>query len=266
MEPVTNRDASGATRPDSPLIAFDNVTKRYGNGGIVLDGIDLRVDEGEFIGLIGPSGCGKSTLLKLISGLAPVTAGNLVVDGMKPTDARAELAIVFQDPTLLPWLTVRGNIELPMKLKGIDAPARRQVSDRLLEVVRLGHVADNYPRQLSGGMRMRTSIARALSLSPRIMLLDEPFGALDEMTRDRLNEDLLKIRDEARWTAFFVTHSVSEAVFLSNRIVVLSAYPGRVRRIVDVPFDYPRGPALRDSIEFHNTVCEISHELRNVQL
>ena len=248
------------------LVTFDNVGKRYGDNNAVLEGIDLRVHEGEFVGLIGPSGCGKSTTLKLISGLVAVTAGTLTVDGMNPVDARAELAFVFQDATLLPWLTVRKNIELPMMLKGIDPDERRSTSDRLLELVRLGHVTDNYPRQLSGGMKMRTSIARALSLSPRIMLLDEPFGALDEMTRDRLNEDLLQIRGEEQWTAFFVTHSVTEAVFLCNRIVVLSAYPGRIRRIVEVPFDYPREPALRDSIEFYNVVCDISHELRGIQV
>lgn len=245
---------------------MDNLHHRYGQAGQwVLEGIHLEVLEGEFIGLIGPSGCGKSTMLKLISGLAGPERGSISVDGGSPMEARDRLAFVFQDATLLPWLTVRKNVEMPLRLRGVPPEARSEKAEKLLDLVKLSHVADSHPRQLSGGMKMRASIARALSLQPRLMLLDEPFGALDEMTRDKLNDDLLNIRAAANWTGFFVTHSVTEAVFLSNRIVVFSANPGRIESIVEVDFPYPRIPELRDSLDFHNKVCEVSRILRGSQ-
>lgn len=248
------------------IVTFDNVAQRYSRGDeLVLEGVNFQAWEGDFIALIGPSGCGKSTLLKLITGLTPALSGTIVVDGMDPEEARAEQAFVFQDANLLPWLSVRKNVELPMRLRGLPPDERKIRALDLLRLVRLEHVADAYPRQLSGGMKMRTSIARALSTTPKIMLLDEPFGALDEMTRNRLNEDLLNIRRDQNWTAFFVTHSVSEAVFLSNRIAVFSANPGRIRKWIEVPFPYPRDSKVRDSMEFHNLVCEVSNELRDAQ-
>ncbi len=253
----------GTPATKDPLVQFEQLTKHYRSGQApVLADVSFSVYEGDFIGLIGPSGCGKSTMLKLISGLTPVTDGHLWIDGKDPLSARAELAVVFQEATLLPWLTVRQNVELPLRLKGKASSDRKETAQRLLDLVRLSHVEDNYPRQLSGGMKMRSSIARALSLSPKIMLLDEPFGALDEMTRDKLNEDLLQMREEEKWTAFFVTHSVAEAVFLSNRIAVFSSNPGRIAHWIDVDFPYPRQPLLRDSLEFHNKVCEVSQLLR----
>jgi NitT/TauT family transport system ATP-binding protein len=248
-----------------PFVRMSNLTKRFGDGPVIIDGINLNFDKGEFVSLIGPSGCGKSTLLRLIAGLSPITGGELVIDGMTPDNAREEMAFIFQEATLLPWLTVRKNIEVPLRLRGIDKHRRAETSERLLKLVGLDHVANYYPQQLSGGMKMRVSIARALSLSPKVLLLDEPFGALDEMTRDHLNEELLSIRAHENWTAFFVTHSVAEAVFLSTRIVVLSANPGRVSKIIDVPFPFPRAPELRFELEFQKLVAEVSGALHEVE-
>ncbi len=249
----------------TPIVEIHDVSKRYGDGPLVLDGLRLDARAGDFISLIGPSGCGKSTLLRLIAGLSPVTGGHLHVDGRTPDQAAAELAFIFQEPTLLPWLTIARNVEVPLKLRGVAAAECRATRDRVLELVRLGDRASAYPRQLSGGQKMRVSIARALSLAPKILLLDEPFGALDEMTREHLNEELLAIRQSQAWTAFFVTHSVAEAVFLSNRIVVMSANPGRSHTEIAVPFAYPRTEATRLSREYHDLVAEVSGLLRSVE-
>jgi NitT/TauT family transport system ATP-binding protein len=249
----------------TPLVDLHDVTKRYGEGPLVLDRINLAAAAGEFISLIGPSGCGKSTLLRLIAGLSPVTSGTLRVDERTPEQAAAELAFVFQEPTLLPWLNVMQNVGVPQKLRGVPAAERLAICRQVLELVRLGDRAGAYPRQLSGGQKMRVSIARALSLAPKLLLLDEPFGALDEMTREHLNEELLAIRESQAWTAFFVTHSVAEAVFLSSRIVVMSANPGRIHTEVSVPLAYPRTAATRLSREYHDLVAEVTRILRSVE-
>ncbi len=251
--------------PLPPIVEFREATKRFGDGPLVLDRLNLAVQPGEFVSLIGPSGCGKSTLLRLIAGLTPLTAGSLTVDGRSPDAAAADLAFVFQEPTLLPWLTVTANVELPLSLRGI-APAERSVTRRrVLDLVRLSEKAEAYPRQLSGGQKMRVSIARALALSPKILLLDEPFGALDEMTREHLNEELLTIRERQAWTAFFVTHSVAEAVFLSNRIFIFSANPGHLHTEIHVPFPYPRTEETRLSRPYHDLVADVSRILRSVE-
>lgn len=247
------------------LVEFRDVTKRFGKGPVVLERISFGARPGEFISLIGPSGCGKSTLLRLLSGLSPVSGGELIVDGTTPTDAAAKFAFVFQEPTLLPWLTVSKNIEVPQRLRGIDATERESTRRRVLELVRLPEKADAYPRQLSGGQKMRVSLARALALAPKIMLLDEPFGALDEMTREHLNEELLAIHEQQAWTAFFVTHSVAEAVFLSHRILVMSANPGRIHAEVAVPLAWPRTLETRLSHEYHALVAQVSRLLRSVE-
>ncbi len=247
------------------IVSFQAVEKRYGDGPLVLDQVGLEVAPADFVSLIGPSGCGKSTLLRLIAGLSPVTAGTLTINGRTPAEAAAELALVFQEPTLLPWLTVGHNVELAQKLRGISAAARAPARDRALDLVQLTGRAAAYPRQLSGGQKMRVSIARALTLEPKILLLDEPFGALDEMTREHLNEELLAIREQQAWTAFFVTHSVAEAVFLSNRILVMSANPGRIHREVRVDFPYPRTEATRRSRPYQELVAEVSLLLRSVE-
>ena len=248
-----------------PIVKFDEVEKRYGHGPLILDRISFDALRGDFISLIGPSGCGKSTILKLISGLNPISGGEATVESISPRNAAEELAFVFQEPTLLPWLSVQRNVEVPLKLRGIDPGRRAETARKSLELVGLGSRANYYPRQLSGGQKMRVSIARALSLSPKILLLDEPFGALDEMTRDHLNEELLAIRDQKAWTAFFVTHSVAEAVFLSNRIFVLSANPGRLHREVVVDLPYPRTDATRQSEAYQKLVAEVTRLLRSVE-
>jgi NitT/TauT family transport system ATP-binding protein len=252
------------TPASEPIVVFDRVQLRFATGPLVLDGVSFRAARGDFVAVIGPSGCGKSTLLRLIAGLVPPTAGTASVDGLQPHEATQEIGFVFQDPTLLPWLTARRNVELPLRLRGTPAPRRREIAEHYLRLVRLNPHADFHPRQLSGGQKMRVSLARALSVSPRLLLLDEPFGALDEMTRDHLNEELLSIRQEEGWTAFFVTHSVAEAVFLSNRIFIMAAHPGRVHEEIQVPFAYPRTPDTRHSLEYQQLVAEVSRRLRAV--
>lgn len=253
----------------SPAVEFRSVEKRYGGGPVILENFSLATAPGDFVALIGPSGCGKSTLLKLIAGLSPVTAGELLLGGRVATPERVtagdDLAYVFQEPTLLPWLTVAANVALPLDLRATPPARRTELVRAALALVGLEPRAHYYPRQLSGGQKMRVSIARALVLSPQILLLDEPFGALDEMTRDRLNEELLAIRERQSWTAFFVTHSVAEAVFLSNRIVVMSANPGRLHREIRVDLPYPRTPATRRDPAYHALVDEASQLLRSVE-
>jgi NitT/TauT family transport system ATP-binding protein len=245
-------------------VRLSAVTKRFGDGPVVLDGIDLTAATGDFVALIGPSGCGKTTILRLISGLSPVTSGTVTVGGRRASEARDRLGYIFQDATLLPWLSVTANLEAPLRIKGVAKTERRRICQEMLERVRLQGVAERVPRQLSGGMKMRVSVARALALAPELLLLDEPFGALDEMTRNHLNEELLQLREHHAWTAFFVTHSVSEAVFLSNRIVVLGTNPGRIVAEIQVPFPYPRTAALRQEPGFHQLVDHVSQSLRAV--
>jgi NitT/TauT family transport system ATP-binding protein len=249
----------------SPVVELRDVGKRYGDGPLILDRVSFTAARGDFVAIIGPSGCGKSTILKLICGLNPVTSGSIVVDGLEPSKALEKLAFVFQEPTLLPWLDVVRNVEVPLRLHHSDASGRAEVVRRALSLVRLADRGDFYPRQLSGGQKMRVSIARALSVSPSILLLDEPFGALDEMTRDHLNEELLAIRQEFAWTAFFVTHSVAEAVFLSNRILVLAANPGRVHDEIQVGLPYPRTAETRQSQDYQRLVAQVSGILRSVE-
>jgi NitT/TauT family transport system ATP-binding protein len=245
-----------------PEIEIAGVTKQYGNAHEVLESIDLVVAKQEFISIIGPSGCGKSTILKLIAGLANPTSGTIHVDGMTPLNARETISFVFQDATLLPWRTVQQNIGLGLELEHAPNARREKEIAALLDLVGLKHVAMSYPRELSGGMKMRVSIARALATNPRLMLLDEPFAALDEMSRDRLNEEILRLRAEQNWTAVFVTHSVSEAVFLSDRIVVLAPNPGRIYAEFQVELPAPRTSAIRNSPQFDAIVARVSHALR----
>ncbi len=239
------------------------VSKRYGNT-TVLDRIDLAIAQGEFVSLIGPSGCGKSTLLKLISGLTTATRGSILIDGLTPLNARKSISYIFQDATLLPWRTVTRNVGLGLELEHVNRDVRKQKVQSLIELVGLTHVAGAYPRQLSGGMKMRVSVARALATTPRLLLMDEPFGALDEMTRDRLNEELLRLRSEQNWTAVFVTHSVAEAVFLSTRIVVLAPTPGRIAQEIAVDLPFPRTSVTRESPQFEAMVTAVSRALRGV--
>jgi NitT/TauT family transport system ATP-binding protein len=247
-----------------PIVEFRAVGKRYGHGPLVLADVNLAAQPGDFISLIGASGCGKSTVLRLIAGLSPVSGGTLTVDGRTPDQAATELAFVFQEPTLLPWLTVAKNVELTQQLRGTGRADRAATRNRVLDLVRLGPKSAAYPRQLSGGQKMRVSIARALSISPKILLLDEPFGALDEMTREHLNEELLALRERQLWTAFFVTHSVAEAVFLSNRVLVMSTAPGRIHAEIPVSLPFPRTAETRLSPAYHDLVLQVSRVLRSV--
>ena len=249
----------------APMVEISGVSKRYGAAPAVVDAVDLCVLKEEFVTLVGPSGCGKSTVLKLISGLTGPSAGTLRVDGMTPANAREIVSYIFQDATLLPWRTVRQNVGLGLELEGASKERREERTGALLELVGLAHVASAYPRELSGGMKMRVSIARALATSPRLLLMDEPFAALDEMSRDRLNEELLRLRAEQKWTAVFVTHSVAEAVFLSTRIVVLAPNPGRIHATFPVDLPFPRTAALRATPVFERMVAQVSLALRALE-
>jgi NitT/TauT family transport system ATP-binding protein len=247
-----------------PEIALDCISKRFRNAAPAVEGISLKVERGEFVTFLGPSGCGKSTLLRLVSGLIPVSEGTVRVNGMTPENARELVSFIFQDATLLPWRTVEKNVGLGMELEHAARPARKERVARMLELVGLSHVAKRYPRQLSGGMKMRASIARALVSRPRILLMDEPFAALDEMTRDRLNEELLRLYSEQKWTVLFVTHSVAEAVFLSTRVVILAAHPGRVAHQISIDLPWPRTAGTRESKAYEEQVTQASRLLRGV--
>jgi NitT/TauT family transport system ATP-binding protein len=244
----------------SPLIVVDHVGKVYANGTVALDDISFDVHEGQFVSLVGPSGCGKSTLLRMIAGLGPITSGKILVEDLPPRQARqekADTAFVFQDPTLMPWRNVLGNVELPLELRGVSKGDRRAAGSTALETVGLTEAAKAYPRELSGGMRMRVSLARALAAEPRLLLMDEPFGALDEITRQRLNGELLRLCALANWTVVFVTHNVFEAVYLSTRILVMGTRPGRIVAEVPVPLPHPRVPELRTAPEYTRIVGEV---------
>ncbi len=247
-----------------PEIAMGGVSKRFRNATVALEDISITVERGEFVTFLGPSGCGKSTLLKLVSGLSPVSEGSIKVNGMTPENAREMVSFIFQDATLLPWRTVEQNVGLGLELEHAARTARTERVAQMLELVGLAPAAQRYPRQLSGGMKMRVSIARALVSRPRILLMDEPFAALDEMTRDRLNEELLRLYAEHKWTVMFVTHSVAEAVFLSTRIVVLAPHPGRVAHEIPIDLPWPRTAETRESEAFESAVTHASRLLRGV--
>ncbi|WP_426512647.1 ABC transporter ATP-binding protein [Dactylosporangium sp. McL0621] len=236
-------------------LQFSSVDKTFKDGTVALTGADFAVAAGDFTSIVGPSGCGKSTLLRIASGLDEATAGHVHVGA-------ARLGYVFQDATLLPWRTVRANVELLAELHGLPKAERRKRSAEALELVGLSAFAKHMPHELSGGMRMRTSLARSLTLSPDLFLFDEPFGALDEITRERLNDELLSLFRLQRFAALFITHSVMEAVFLSTRVLVMSGRPGRILADVEIPFEYPREPSLRFSAQFAAVCGSISAHLR----
>jgi NitT/TauT family transport system ATP-binding protein len=248
----------------SPFITFRDVSKKYANGTLALSNINLTICDGEFVSLLGPSGCGKSTLLRMIAGLGSVTTGSIdwpTVAGANGGASRPDLGFVFQEPTLMPWATVFDNVYLPLKLAGIGRREARSRIDEALAMVGLEQFSSAYPRQLSGGMRMRVSIARALVVRPRVLLLDEPFAALDEITRFRLNNELLTLWQRQRWTVIFVTHSVFESAYLSQRIVVMSARPGRVISDFRISARYPRDESFRNSGVYHEFCRMASAEL-----
>jgi NitT/TauT family transport system ATP-binding protein len=244
-----------------PEVLLKEVRKRFAETE-VLRGISLSVERGEFVSIIGPSGCGKSTLLKMVAGLSSSSGGEIQVNGMTPKNARELVSFVFQDATLLPWRTVERNVALALELEGRTREETANTVAKLLELVGLEKVGKSYPRQLSGGMKMRVSIARALATRPRLLLMDEPFAALDEITRDRMNEELLRLREEQNWTVMFVTHSVAEAVFLSSRVIVLAPHPGRIAQEIEVDLPFPRTEATRESDAYDELVNRTSRLLR----
>jgi NitT/TauT family transport system ATP-binding protein len=247
------------------VVELKSVTKEFGQGQVrALERIDLEIRPREFISLIGPSGCGKSTLLRIVGDLIQPSGGDVVVNGKSAHRARLDrdYGIVFQDAVLFDWRTVEKNIGLPLEILRWDRRKRVERVQELVDLVELKGFAKHHPWQLSGGMQQRVSIARALSFAPPLLLMDEPFGALDEMTRERLNLELLRIWEQSGSTVIFVTHSISEAVFLSTRVVVMSARPGRIVGIVDVDLPQPRTAETREEPRFAELIREVRRLLR----
>jgi NitT/TauT family transport system ATP-binding protein len=246
------------------VVSLREVRKTFAGGNVMaLDEIDLEIQPREFVSLIGPSGCGKSTLLRIIGDLTPVTSGEAIVNGKSAHRARLDrdYGIVFQDAVLYDWRSVTRNITLPLELAGWNRARRNARAREMIELVELVGFEDRHPWELSGGMQQRVSIARALSFSPALLLMDEPFGALDEMTRERLNSELLRIWQETESTIVFVTHSIAEAVFLSTRVVVLSPRPGRITEIVPVDLPQPRTFETREQPRFFELVTQVREAL-----
>lgn len=235
-------------------LSFRNISMTFGDGTHALDDVSFDVAKGEFVTIVGPSGCGKSTILKIAAGLLKQTAGTVEVD-------RERLGYVFQDATLLPWRTVRENVALLAELHDIEPKERTRLVSDAIALVGLAGFEDHYPKALSGGMRMRASLARTLTLKPPVFLFDEPFGAVDEITRARLNEETLALFAQERFAGLFITHSIAEAVYLSTRVLVMSSRPGSIVASHDVPFDYPRSPDIRFDPAFAELSGQVSHSL-----
>ncbi len=256
------------TADSGQVVRLSGVDKVFSRGGqpvtTALEGIDLTIQRGEFVSLIGPSGCGKSTLLRLIGDLVAPTRGEVIVNGKTAERARRDrdYGMVFQAPVLFEWRTVEDNVKLPLEILGRSAADRAARAREMLDLVELGEFAKHYPYQLSGGMQQRVAIARALSFEPAILLMDEPFGALDEMTRERMNSEVLRIWERTGTTIVFVTHSIPEAVFLSSRVVVMSARPGRITDVVTIDLPRPRGEETRESPRYFELVTAVREGLR----
>jgi len=250
------------------VVSIKNVNKVFGARGesqiVALENVNLQVQQGEFVSLIGPSGCGKSTLLRIIGDLITSTSGEVLVNDKPAHQARIhrDYGIVFQAPVLFEWRTVGMNVELPLEVMRVSAAERAQRANQMLDLVELNGFGKHYPWQLSGGMQQRVSIARALSFNPAILLMDEPFGALDEITRERMNAELLNIWNRTKTTVIFVTHSIPEAVFLSTRVVVMSARPGRITKIIDVDLPQPRGFETREDKRYFELITQVREALR----
>jgi NitT/TauT family transport system ATP-binding protein len=259
---------AGGVPGREPVVRLSGVGRVFarGDGSVMtaLDAIDLDIRRGEFVSLIGPSGCGKSTLLRIIGDLIKPSSGKAIVNG-KPAD-RARLdrdyGMVFQAPVLFDWRTVEDNVKLPLEIQGLDSASRRAKAAEMLDLVELEDFVHHYPWQLSGGMQQRVAIARALAFEPSILLMDEPFGALDEMTRERMNSEVQRIWDRTGTTIVFVTHSIPEAVFMSSRVVVMSPRPGRIASIIDVDLPRPRDEETRESDRYFEVVTQVREALR----
>ncbi|GBD42984.1 Taurine import ATP-binding protein TauB [bacterium HR40] len=249
---------------DPALVSVRAVSMVYADGTVALENATLDVGAGEFVSLIGPSGCGKTTLLRLLADLAEPTSGTIAIAGRSPAEARRARAYgyVFQAPTLMDWRTVRGNVLLPLEVMGFPKAEREERARRMLALVGLERFADHYPWQLSGGMQQRVSIARALAFDPQLLFMDEPFGALDEITRENLNLELLRLWRETGKTVIFVTHSIPEAVFLSTRIVVMTPRPGKIETVIPVDLPQPRSFETRETRRFFELATEVREALR----
>ena len=251
----------------APVVQLSGVEKAFAISGggrtVALQGIDLEIRAGEFVSLIGPSGCGKSTLLRLVGDLTAPSAGSITVNGKPAAAARRgrEYGIVFQAPVLFEWRTVEANVKLPLELSGMGRSERDARAHEMLELVELGDFARHHPYQLSGGMQQRVAIARALALEPDLLLMDEPFGALDEMTRERMNSEVLRIWERTSTTVIFVTHSIPEAVFLSTRVAVMSARPGRITDLVEIALPRPRNEMTREDAHYFELVTQVREAL-----
>ena len=264
MMDVDNTPRRPSAAPDDVLIAIDQLSKTYvsASGAAVhaLSRISLDIKPGEFVCVVGPSGCGKSTLLRLLAGLDGYSDGRLLLDGEAVAGPSRKVGVVFQAANLLPWMTVRYNVRLPLRVGGKHAPAADRI-ERLLAVTGLGEFGDKYPYELSGGMQQRAGICRALARDPEILLMDEPFGALDALTRERLNLELQRIWQENRKTILLITHSISEAIFLADRVIVMSARPGRILADLHVPIPRPR---TFDDIVLHPDYARLAKEVRGL--
>jgi NitT/TauT family transport system ATP-binding protein len=236
-------------------LSMRDITMTFPDGTRAIDGVDLSIERGEFVTVVGPSGCGKSTLLRIISGLQQPTSGSCNVDSK-------HLGYVFQDSVLLPWRNVRKNVELNAELQGVPKERRQESAQNAIDLVKLNDHVTKFPHQLSGGMKMRCSLARSLVSQPQVFLFDEPFGALDEMTREHLNDELLNIFLQEKFAGLFITHSIQEAVFLSTRVIVMSSQPGRFTSEHKIDFPFPRVPDIRYSAEFAQLCGRISHDLK----
>jgi NitT/TauT family transport system ATP-binding protein len=254
---VSSADRAAATDPQRAVIEGRQVTKIFSETVVALEGATFTVEKGSFVSLVGPSGCGKSTLLRLVAGLIPMSSGHLTVHGEEVTAPRKDIGMMFQKATLLDWRTAAENVLLPTEINGSVTDADRKRAIDLLHLVGLKGFEFSFPRQLSGGMQQRVALARLLQTGADILLLDEPFGALDEFTRERLNLELLRIVAEVRATTLFVTHNIAEAIFLADQVMVMTPRPGRLAAVIDVPFARPREIELQTTPEFNQLVMEV---------
>jgi NitT/TauT family transport system ATP-binding protein len=243
----------------APLVKAEGITKRFGSGDkemVALSGLNLEVQEGEFLSLLGPSGCGKSTALNIMGGLLTATEGTITFGGEPLTEPSRKIGMMFQQAVMFPWRTTLQNVLLPVEIFGENKKQFIPKAQELLEMVGIREFQDSYPWQLSGGMQQRAALCRVLLHDPKLLLLDEPFGALDEFTREAMNQELLRLQAYSKSTAVLVTHNITEAVFMSDRVAVMSARPGRLVGILEIPFDRPRTPDLQTTTDFIKLVAE----------